>query len=40
MITHLQEAWKILNKVIYLYKYINYKFINIQSYILHLFLSR
>ena len=29
MITHLQEAWKILNKVIYIYKYINYKFINI-----------
>ena len=37
MITHLQEAWKILNKVIYIYKYIKYKFINIYSYILHLF---
>ena len=23
MITHLQEAWKILNKVMYIYKYIN-----------------
>ena len=37
MITHLQEDLKILNKVIYIYKYIKYKFINIYSYILHLF---